>query len=466
MDRMQPTGHEALDQVEVWDPDATQPVKPRMIGARRRLTVSVPGAIAGGFLVCALAFGSSLGTGRSETPAAGAAGPAAPAGPAAATARSADGALLGDGGASGGAALSIAAQTEQGATIPGTEPGTEPGSEPGATPGTAPDPGAEPAALGLDVSLREHDVKLAWTTCDVDGFVAYKIIRSTDAGAGYPRGEGDTLVGGSEDASRIHFVDEKAPAGKRLWYAVFGLASADGGIYVACASEVESIVTPAAPATTPEPTPKPDPTEKPAPSEPTLGLTLVIDEGHPYLDWTACEVDGAQAYKVVRSTDNTVRWPLGEHDTLVKVVGMDGKTAFFDTEAPAGKRLWYRVFCVRHVGDGYQVLSASATKSVETPSEPAPEPQALSLEIASEGGNAILHWEVCTADPFSHYRIVRTAFEGTTVVKEIEDRATVTWTDETVVVGETYHYTVQCKGHVGSSYPLLGTSGSVAVTIE
>ena len=34
------------------------------------------------------------------------------------------------------------------------------------------------------------------------------------------------------------------------------------------------------------------------------------------------------------------------------------------------------------------------------------------------------------------------------------------------MVGETYKYTVQCKGHVDGNYPLLGTSDTVAVTIE
>lgn len=460
MDQKQPTGLGPVEDVEIWEPDAPASVQPRIGGGgRRHLTVSVPGAIAGAFLVCALAFGSSLGTGKGADPdLTGAAAAATDDSSGGATALGNSGNDLGRVGGAG-SAFGIAAQTEQGETIPETEPGTEPGTDP--------DPGAEPAAIRLELGLRERDVKLAWTVCEVDGFVAYKIIRSTDAGASYPRAEGDALVGVVEGAGRTRFVDERAPAGKRLWYAVFGIARAGDSTFVACVSEVESIVTPAKAEPTPEPKPEPKPTEKPAPDRPVLALKLVIDEGHPWLDWSNCEIDGAEAYKVVRSTDNVVRWPLGAHDSLVKVVGMDGKSAFFDKEAPAGKRLWYRVFCVKHVGEGYKVLAASATKSIVTPKaeEPAPEPQALWLEVGSEGGHAVLHWETCTADPFSHYRIVRKAYEGTTVF-EIENRNVTTWVDESVVVGETYKYTVQCKGYVDGSYPLLGTSDTVAVTIE
>jgi hypothetical protein len=319
----------------------------------------------------------------------------------------------------------------------------------------------ETQAIRLELGLRGNDVKLAWTACKVDGFVAYKIIRSTNMGATYPRGEGDSLIGVVESASSTTFVDERAPAETKLWYAVFGLARDGDDTYVACASDDKGLITP----------PKPEPTEKPvetaAPEVPAMALSLAIKEGHVYLDWSTCKAEGAEVYKVVRSKDSTVRWPLGENDTLIAAVGMDGKTAAWDEGAPKGKRLWYRVFCLRHAGEGYKVLTSSPTKSIETPAgEPAPEIVSIGLEVDSVEGHAVLHWEACSMDGFSHYRIVRKAYEGTTVVKEIEDAGVTTWTDETVVVGETYKYTVQCKGHVGDTWPLLGTSAAVAVTIE
>jgi hypothetical protein len=460
MDRKQPTSLEPLEDVEVWEPDITHQVQPRIGRAMpgRRTTVSVPGAIAGAFLVCALAFGSSLGaaTGQDPTSADGD-------GPHATTdAAAADVAFLGYAGDGD------AAKDDEAHPGADADPEAEAGSEAAEPTDEASEelPAAhEPAAIGLELGLRGNDVKLAWTACTVDGFVAYKIIRSTNMGATYPRGEGDSLIGVVESASRTTFVDEQAPAETKLWYAVFGLARDGDKTYVACASDDRGLITPAKPEPTPTETDKP--AETAAPEVPALGLTLAIKEGHVYLDWSTCKAEGAEAYKVVRSKDSTVRWPLGENDTLIAAVGMDGKTAAWDESAPKGKRLWYRVFCVRHAGEGYKVLTSSKTKSIETPAgEPAPEVIALSLEVDSVEGNAVLHWEACEVDGFSHYRIVRKAYEGTTVVKEIEAAGVTTWTDETVEVGETYKYTVQCKGHVGDTWPLLGTSDAVAVTIE
>ena len=459
MDRKQPTGLEPVEDVEVWEPDITHEVQPRIGGAMpgRRTAVSVPGAIAGALLVCALAFGSSLGAGSGQD-----ATSAEGDGPAATDQAAPDVAAL------GGAGDGDAAKDDETRPDQDTDPKTEPGSEetdPTDEPTDDPEADRDPAPITLELGLRGNDVKLAWTACAVDGFVAYKIIRSTNMGATYPRGEGDSLIGVVESASKTTFVDEKAPAETKLWYAVFGLAKDGDRTYVACASDDRGLITPAKPEPTPVETDKP--AETAAPEVPALGLTLAIKEGHVYVDWTTCKAAGAEAYKVVRSKDSTVRWPLGENDTLVGAVGMDGKTAAWDESAPKGKRLWYRVFCVRHAGEGYKVLTSSKTKSIETPAgEPAPEVIALSLEVDSVEGHAVLHWEACEVDGFSHYRIVRKAYEGTTVVKEIEDAGVTTWTDETVVVGETYKYTVQCKGHVGDTWPLLGTSDPVAVTIE
>jgi hypothetical protein len=55
--------------VEVWEPDEGHVARAyRSRGSRARLTASVPGAVAGVFLVCALVFGASLGATGSHGP--------------------------------------------------------------------------------------------------------------------------------------------------------------------------------------------------------------------------------------------------------------------------------------------------------------------------------------------------------------------------------------------------------------
>lgn len=219
--------------------------------------------------------------------------------------------------------------------------------------------------------------------------------------------------------------------------------------------------------------PKPTPKAEPTPAErPELGLTLSIKEGAVLVDWTACEVDGAQAYKVVRSSDATVRWPAGDNDALVAVVEVGNATKAWDEHAPAGKKIWYRVFCVRHTDDGTKVLSASEAKSIRTPEKPeptptpTPEPEHLSIDAGVEGGHIVIHWEACGGESFSHYRVLRKTSGDATLLTEIENAGTTTYVDASVEPGVEYHYLVQCKGHSGDGYILLGATDWVAATVE
>jgi len=223
----------------------------------------------------------------------------------------------------------------------------------------------------------------------------------------------------------------------------------------------------------PKPDPKPDPKPEPKPTErPPLGLELSIREEAVLIDWTSCEVDGAQAYKVVRSSDETVRWPLGDGDTLVAVVEMGGATKAWDEHAPAGKKVWYRVFCVRHTDAGYQVLRSSEARAIRTPEKPeptptpTPAPEHLSLEAGVDGDHVVLHWEACGGETFSHYRILRKTTGDATLLTEIANAGTTSYVDEGVEPGVEYHYLVQCKGHTGDGYFLLGTTEWVAATVE
>ena len=238
------------------------------------------------------------------------------------------------------------------------------------------------------------------------------------------------------------------------------------------------------PKPTPRPTEKPDadptakPTEKPEPeptAKPVLSLSLAIKEGAVFIDWGACEVDGAQVYKVVRSSDSTVKWPAGDNDDLIAAVEVGGSTRAWDEHAAAGKKVWYRVFCLRHTDDGYKVLAATAAKGIETPDEPEPtpkptpepqpEPSALWIEAGIDEGNVVVSWEACEGDAFSHYRVLRKADGDAQVIAEIENASTTTYVDDGLESG-TYHYAVQCKGHVGDDWFLLGASEWATVTVE
>ena len=219
--------------------------------------------------------------------------------------------------------------------------------------------------------------------------------------------------------------------------------------------------------------PEPKPTEKPRSEVKALEIAVVIKEGHVVVKWSACGVDGAEAYKVVRSSDSTVRWPLGDGDELIAVVGMDGTLKAWDEHAPSGKKGYYRVFCVRHGEDGYRVLAKTPVGSIVAPDatpkptpKPTPEVTSMWLETSVDGGAIVLHWEGIERDAFSHYRIVRKVDGDGSVIAEIEDAGTTSYRDEAVEPGVTYHYLVQAKGHVGDDWFLLGTTDWVGASID
>jgi hypothetical protein len=437
--------------IEVFEPVDGNPAQPtRPLGFRSRLTASVPGAVAGVFLVCALAFGATL----QATGSPGSDSDGTPAG------KTADGTSV------GAAPLAYHGEYDKDEPVDGEDPGdAKPGDDKtpdGETPETKPVPAPESRAIDLALALGDGGrVRLDWGVCAVDGFVAWKLVRSTDSAATFPLGAHDTLIAAIEDQGRTAYTDTSAPQGKKLWYAVVGLAGEGDARVVACVSAPRAIQTPA-------PKPAPKPTVKPAPTAPpALGLTLAVKEGAIFIDFSECKVDGAEYYKVVRSTDSTVKWPAGENDTLVAAVGMDGKTAAWDKGAPSGKKAWYRVFCVRHTEEGYKVLASSAVRGITAPvKDPAPEPKAMWIEVTTDGGHAVVHWEACGGEQFSHYRILRKTAEGSSVVAEIADAGVTTWVDESVAAGGTYKYLVQAKGVIEGSYVLLGSTDWAYLTVE
>ena len=175
--------------VEVWEPDEHDRVGPsRSRGYRSRLTASVPGAVAGVILVCALAFAATLGaTGSSGIDSAD-----LPAGD------TLDGKTAGD------APLAYGLDYGDDEAPDGEYPGdlgkpANDDSPDGETPDKEPTPVPEARAIDLDLALGDGGrVRLEWGACDVDGFAAWKLVRSTDAGASFPLGKQDTLIAALE----------------------------------------------------------------------------------------------------------------------------------------------------------------------------------------------------------------------------------------------------------------------------
>ena len=232
-----------------------------------------------------------------------------------------------------------------------------------------------------------------------------------------------------------------------------------------------------------EPTDKPDatptPTEKPDATKPpteAIALGLAIKEGNPFMEWGSCAGLDFDVYKVVRSTNSGVSWPLGEGDTLIAVVERGGTRKAWDGDAPHGVKVWYRVFCVRHTEDGYKVVNSSPAKGIAVPEEQAPpDPITLGLEASpADGGKLLLDWSGCEVDGFAFYKVLRSTtnenpsylpyHDGTEVVGVVSEIGTTqleVWAPDG---GVTAWYRVQCIGYHGDQKVLLGESAVVSVT--
>lgn len=229
------------------------------------------------------------------------------------------------------------------------------------------------------------------------------------------------------------------------------------------------------PERTPKPTEKPDPTKEP--TEPIF-LALASKEDHPVLEWGSCAGLDFDYYKVVRSKDSTVSWPTGEADEVIAVVERGGNRRAYDGGAPHGRKVWYRVFCVRKTEAGYKVVNASATKGIEVPEEtPPPDPIHLGLEASVNGeGRVVLSWSACEVDGFAFYKVVKSTWndnpsyypwtDGTDVIGVVEGMHDTELHDWAPDAGGTVWYRVQCLGYVDGHKVLLGESAVVAVTTD
>jgi hypothetical protein len=446
----------------------------------RRFGMSVSGAVAGVFLIVALAFGAGLQPTLDPSDAGHGGGDAT-------------GDLVADKGDSYDGGGAFGHDGEGDFTAPdGDKPGDETPGEDTAPDGDKPvevtgdepkpdeppadpkpdEPSHDPTTMELGLALDGFAVVVEWSVCDFDGFRYYKVVRSTDESVTWPLGEGDVLVGAFDGITETRMVDSTAAHGKTYFYRVFAVRSVDGGgdYVVACKSDVKSITTTSDPAPEPKPDPKPDP--KPTPDG--LWLEVWIAEGHPVIKWGSCGDVAFDKIKVVRSLDGTVTWPLGENDALIAVTGPDGHKAW-DKDAPGGMTLFYRVFCVRSTEGGYAVANASVVGSVVTPVvEPPPDPITLGFEAALTGDGVVLHWEDCTSETFSFYKVVRSMnpnpsylpyTDGTQVIGVIDNHSVTGLTDSDVASGQTWYYRVQSIGHWNGQKIVLGQTAVIAVTI-
>lgn len=235
-------------------------------------------------------------------------------------------------------------------------------------------------------------------------------------------------------------------------------------------------------ATEPEPTVKPTPKPTPKPTEKPDGakvaLEVVIKEGHPVGGWSSCDGLDFAYYKVIRSTDETVTWPMGDDDTMVTAVGPDGERKFWDGEAPHGAKAFYRVFCVRSTEQGYVVVVSSAVVAIGVPAEeivPTPEPTAMGFDVELTEAGVVLHWEACGAENFTYYKVVRSTTtenpsyfpwtDGTELIGVIENSSVTGYTDASIESGMTISYRVQSIGYWNGGKVLLGETAVITVTI-
>ena len=128
----------------------------------------------------------------------------------------------------------------------------------------------------------------------------------------------------------------------------------------------------------------------PAPTPPVLTLEASISGGQVALAWTRYQGEDFAYYKVVRSTDATVSWPLDGDDTLVAAISDIDKLSTVDA-APAGKTFTYEVFAVKSSEDGYAVLVGSNVVTIAVP-VPTPKPTqdcSMSLSVKIETGAGV-----------------------------------------------------------------------------
>lgn len=96
----------------------------------------------------------------------------------------------------------------------------------------------ETKPIGLWAEARPGEgVKLAWDACAVDGFIAYKVVRSlTNPDPRYPLNDGTELIAAIGDSGQTNLLDAAVTAGQTWTYRVLAVGESSNGKIVLCQS--------------------------------------------------------------------------------------------------------------------------------------------------------------------------------------------------------------------------------------
>lgn len=278
-----------------------------------------------------------------------------------------------------------------------------------------------PAAVAQPTALAGNgQVTVSWPSPSTDGgsaLLPYRVMRAQGGGA--PSQVGET--------SSRSFTDTTVTNGVTYTYTIIarsgaGLAPASPG--VTATPIAGGLTVPAAPA----------------------GLTASGVAGAAQLAWTAPSNDGGAPVTSYRIYRRVADGASALHATVPAT-----PTSYVDTDVEVGTRYYYSVRAVNQVGEGPASAEASATPNTGVPSPPT-----LSLTSNTASGVA-LSWTVpFSPAPITKYVLVRDN------VKITEPSASMTsFTDTTVVSGQSYTYKVRAVNAYGTSK----WSNSIVVTV-
>ena len=386
----------------------------------RRLSASLPLAIVSILVVATVAFGATvvrpmvIGPGPTETPVAGVGGDQPDDTP----------------------TPTVEPTTEPTAnptTAPVSAPTPAPTVAPTTEPTTEPTPTPVPNDLKLTAKLEGTKVVLSWTAYQGPDFAYYKVVRSGDKTAGWPLGDGDTLVAAVSDQSKLTFTD--CPAAGKAWsYRVFAVNSAQAGYAVLDFTNLATVEVPAPPTATPPPVTS---------GATDLGpLNVVKNSNGTYtfswsaytgdVDFSYYKLDGQPFPAVPGYVENGGHyWAcVGTSDTSV-TIKVDPGTWNVNVEA------------VYFPNGGSAAAARTQTLKLEVAPTVIP---SIGLTVTvGDDGLAHLNWDKYAGDHFQEYLVARTE-NGTptqsNVVKEITDVNVTTWVDKSVKPGHTYNYRI------------------------
>jgi hypothetical protein len=186
------------------------------------------------------------------------------------------------------------------------------------------------------------------------------------------------------------------------------------------------------PTDVPTATPSPLVTSRPT-SHPTLppsgylSFAVQPEGGCGRLNWASFDDPSKAYYRIVRSTDASVEWPLGAGDTLVASSRDSSQLTLLD--CPAAGTYTYRVFVDKATSAGYVVLVSSHSLTI-TLAGSAPAPTAT--PVAVDMGPLTV-----TANPNGTYTLSWNAYTGSLAISSY---ALCYTTNENVVFGYVEHF--------------------------